>query len=141
MASGNLRLYGSLAVSPEETVGCVLHVIRVHKEFDWFDLRIPIRMLELRFPVVYPLDEATKPWLVTVDCVLVCLAEAVYATTPFRLGLIGEEAAATGSASELTTEDCEHGKLLFPVNLWKKLKPNRNGKHLSSGLVYVSRAS
>lgn len=137
LASSGVRLYGCLALGAGGAVGCVSQLVRVEAESDWLDLSIPTGMLDLRFPVVYPLDTATNPWLVTVDRVLVRIAEAVYATAPFLLGLIGEEASWASSAREITAQDCERGGFLVPDDLWRKLEPNRKGERLSSGLVYA----
>lgn len=130
-------LYGCLALDGGEDVGCISHLVRVETESDWLDLSIPTGMLELRFPVSYPLDTVTNPWLAAVDRVLVLIAAAVYAVAPFRLGLIGEEASGASSAGEVTAQDCERGGLLVPDELWRKFDPKRKGERLHPGLVYV----
>ena len=134
---GNAALYGCLALDTGECVGCVSHVVRVETESDWLDLSIPTGMLGLRFPVVYPLDLATSPWIATVDRVLVRIAAAIYAAAPFRLGLVGEEASGASSAGEVTAQECERGGFLVPDDLWRRLEPNRKGDRLPPGLVYV----
>ena len=131
------RLYGCLTVDDRREVGCISCLVRVEGESDWLDLCIPTGMLELRFPVSYPLDRATNPWLSALDDVLVRMASAVYAATSFQLGLIGEEVSGVSSAAEVTAEECERGGLIVPGELWRKLSPHREGELMPTGVVYV----
>jgi hypothetical protein len=106
-----VRLYGCFIMSDGSEVGCMSYLIRVEGESDWLDLSIPIGMLERRFSISYPLDMATNPWMAEFDERLARIGAAIYSETPFRLGLIGEEASGASSAAELTSQDCEQGAI------------------------------
>jgi hypothetical protein len=129
--------FGVLTLDGNIEVGCTSYLVRVEGESDWLDLSIPTGMLELRFPVRYPLDCTTNPWLTEVDRLLGRMAAKIYEVAPFRLGLLGEEASGAGSARELTTADCERGGFLVPELLWRKLAPKREADVIFPGVVYA----
>jgi hypothetical protein len=133
-----VRLYGCFIMSDGSEVGCMSYLIRVEGESDWLDLSIPIGMLERRFSISYPLDMATNPWMAEFDERLARIGAAIYSETPFRLGLIGEEASGASSAAELTSQDCERGGFLVPLPLWGKLAPKRETVWLATELAYVA---
>jgi hypothetical protein len=115
----------------------VSYLIRADGEPDWLDLSIPTGMLHLRYPSTYPLDRLADPWEDQVDELFARIAASIYEVAPFQLGLIGEEASGTKSATQLTKEDCERGGLLVPRSLWQRLAPNRSARELSSDLLHV----
>lgn len=129
--------YGWLTLPDGKNVGCASYLIRIEGESDWLDLSIPTGMLELRYPLTYPLDSSDNPWQVQVDGLFARIAGAIYKEAPFQLGLIGEEASGANSAANLTKEDCERGGLLVPSPLWQKLAPNRETSMVTNDLVYA----
>jgi hypothetical protein len=133
----NVSQFGSLTLGKNIEVGCASYLVRIEGESDWLDLSVPTGMLELRFPVRYPLDRTTNPWLADLDRVLGRIAAKVYEVAPFRLGLLGEEASGATSAGELTGADCERGGFLVPEHLWRKLAPKRAAELLAPGVVYA----
>jgi hypothetical protein len=94
-------------------------------------------MLELRFPVTYPLDRSTNTWLPELDRLLARIAAKIYEVAPFQLGLLGEEASGASSAGELTAADCERGGFLVPELLCHKLAPKRTPALMAGGTVYA----
>ncbi|MGE3976305.1 MAG: hypothetical protein AB7F94_01820 [Nitrospira sp.] len=129
--------YGYLTLTDRKEVGCASYLIRVEGESDWLNLSIPMGMLELRYPLSYPLDRSTNPWLEQVDELFARLARVIYKEATFQLGLVGEEASGANSAATLTKEDCQRGGLLVPWPLWQQLKPSREVADISNGLVHV----
>jgi hypothetical protein len=134
---GHFCLYGVLSLAGNIELGCMSHLVRIEGESDWLDLSIPTGMLELRFPVAYPLDRTTNAWLRELDRLLVRIAARIYAVAPYRLGLIGEETSGMSSASDLTATDCERGGYLVPGQLWNTLAPKRVPDHMVGGIVYA----
>jgi hypothetical protein len=130
-------LYGVLVLDTRDEVGCTSHLVRIEGESDWLDLCVPTGMLELKFPMTYPLDRATNPRLAKLDRLLARIAARIYEVAPFRLGLVGEEASGVRSAGELTAADCERGGFLVPESLWRTVAPNRVPETLTAGLVYA----
>src|SRR5436309_2497717 len=57
-----ISFYGCLTLDDGTELGCMSHLIRVEGESDWLDLSIPTGMLNLRFPVSYPLGVSTDGW-------------------------------------------------------------------------------
>jgi len=130
--------YGRLVLDDGTEVGCVSGLLRVDGEADWLSLSVPTGMLELRFPVSYPLETATNAWLVGLDQMLARIAGTIYETVPFQVGRLGEEAAAVGTvAAALTAEECERGGVLVPEQLWRRLNPRRSAECIVPGLVYA----
>jgi hypothetical protein len=129
-------LYGCLKFGDVE-LGCMSYFIREEPGSDWLDLSIPTGMFELAFPVSYPLDTQTNPWLAKVERVLATIGARIFEATPFELGLLGEEASGASSASELSAVECERGGLLVPAPLWEALSPGRVPELIAPGLVYA----
>ena len=137
LSEEDASLAGVLTIDTNIAVGCASYLVRVEGESDWLDLSVPTGMLELRFPVRYPLDRTTNPWLTDLDRVLGRIAAKIYEVAPFRLGLLGEEASGAGSAGELTAADCERGGFIVPEPLWRKLAPKRVADFVAPGVVYA----
>lgn len=137
LAPEEVRSYGVLAFDSNTELGFMSHIVRIEGGSDWLDLSIPTGMLELKFPVTYPLDLATNTWLCELDRLLVRIAARIYEVAPFRLGLLGEEASGSGSAAKLTAADCEHGGFVVPETLWHKLAPKRVPDLIDGAMVYV----
>jgi hypothetical protein len=137
LAPEEVRSYGVLAFDRNTELGLMSHFVRIEGQSDWLELSIPTGMLELRFPVRYPIDLATNTWLCELDRLLVRIAARIYKVAPFRLGLLGEEASGSGSASKLTATDCEHGGFVVPEALWHKLAPKRVPDLIDGGMVYA----
>lgn len=130
-------VYGCLLGPADADLGCVMWLIRVAGESDFLDLAIPTAMLERVYRVAYPLDYETNPWLRGLDDVLVGVATTVFASVPFQLGLLGEEAGGVTTARELSASDCERGGVLVPEATWLKLAPARTPISISPGLIYA----
>ena len=129
-------LYGCLNVADGNEVGCTSQLIRLDDDSDLLDFWVPIGMLELRFPMTYPLDSATNPWMTRFEERLARIAAAISGVAPFRLGVIGEEASGA-LPDELTAADCESGGFLVPPDLWANLSPKRKLVVLANGVAYV----
>ena len=130
-------LMGCLQVADGIEVGCLSFLVREDAGDDWLDLSIPTGMLELMFSVSYPLDTATNPWLSSVENLLAAIGARVFTVVPFRLGLLGEEASGSCSASQLTVAHCERGGVLVPMSRWEELQPARTPEELTPGLAYA----
>lgn len=92
-------------------------------------------MLNLAYPVEYPIVGATNPWIGEFERVLLDLAGAVYQAVPFDLAVIGEEAMAFSVEEQaLTAEIVDHGGYLLSPDLASRVKPRRSPEVLPTGL-------
>lgn len=135
------RLYGVLALPGQRPLGCLSLTVREEQGSDWLDFCLPMGMLELAFPVVYPLLAPTNPWLAEIDRVFLTLAEAVHAAQPFDLALVGEEVSGDAYASQITAADVAKGGYLIPAGLMQRLQPDVPSVMLPSGLHWFPYAN
>lgn len=126
----------TLTLSGGQVVGVVWTVI--YGETNSLDFGIPLGMLGRAFPLVYPLDLETNPWLAEVDSALIELAESVYSEVPFDLALIGEEAAGYATVDTLKTSDVEQGGVLISPSVSERLQPTRKPVVTATGLHWYS---
>jgi len=115
----------------------VSHVVREEDGSDWLDLCIPTGMLQLRFPVEYPLETHSNPWIHRLDDLYVAIASDVYSAAGFSLGLIGEEVSGELSSATLTSAEWERGPLLLSESLWTRFSPKREHRRLDNGLMAI----
>ena len=140
------RLYGLLHLPGNRAVGCLTMImtpgydpieVAVAEYATWVMLCIPTGMLSLAYPVEYPIDVATNPWIDEFEHALVDIAEGVYRAAPFDLAVIGEEATAVvDGADALTGDMLNRGGYLASPQLAHKLKPRRTPEALPSGLLW-----
>ncbi len=139
------KLYGLLHLPGNRAVGCLTMImnpgdnpleVAVAEHATWVILCIPTGMLNVAYPVKYPIESATNPWIDEFERVLVDIAESVYRVVPFDLAVIGEEATAVADgADELTGDMLDRGGYLASPQLAHKLKPRRPPEALPSGLL------
>jgi hypothetical protein len=130
-------LWGVIALSSGQQLGCVTHVVREANGSDWLDLCIPSGMLELAFNIQYPLEYQTNTWMRAIDHDFAQIAESVFLACPFVLGMIGEEVSGTRHGNELSAEDCPSVPLFLPSTLWSSLGLTRPHRMGVPGLICV----
>lgn len=138
-------LYGLLHLPDNRAVGCLTMILNpgddpievaAAKHATSVMLSIPTGMLSLAYPVEYPIDGTTNPWIDEFERVLVDIAESIYRVAPFDLAVIGEEAAALAvDADALTADELERGGYLLSPHLAHGLKSQRVPEILPSGLL------
>jgi hypothetical protein len=111
-------LYGAIRIDEHITVGCVSHVVREDEGSDWVDLCIPTGMLELAFPVTYPIDRESNRWTFQLDRFLASVGADVFRLRRFELAVIGEEASGIVSSKTLSADDLRRRVLLLPIGRW-----------------------
>ncbi|MER1959451.1 MAG: hypothetical protein ABS942_18875 [Solibacillus sp.] len=126
-------IYGTVLVSDEITLPCVVTIIRINEESDWLDIAIPQAILEKIYPYKYPLTSELNPWLKQVDEVLIKLAEFIYKHSPFNLAIIGEEVSGYTNHQDITIEHIKNITCLGTVSLQERLEVQ--GKELSNQLI------
>jgi hypothetical protein len=132
--AGLNRLYGVLQLTPETEVGCLTFVIREGAVYDWLLLCIPVGMLPLVFAINYPLYSEPNEWMREVDQVFLDIVQATYASAPFHLAVLGEEASLVFSTRDLTPASVPNTDLLLPDHLFEQLGRPEGGIILPSGL-------
>lgn len=141
---GSEHTYGTFELPDGgRRLGCEVFAIR-DEQSDWLEVAIPTGMLELAFPVEYPLVAAANPWITDVEASLVEVADAVYRAVPFDLATIGEEVSGlfyAGSVDPkfaLTRDEVERGGgFLISPGMWQRLEPMAAHQSLASGLRWV----
>ena len=131
---GPESLYGLLRLADGTELGIKCVIVREEAGSDWLDFCIPTGMLELAFPVDYPLFASTNPWLAEIDHVLLEQASTVHAAQPFDLARIGEEVSGQGYAGQATATDVATGGYLLPAGLLQRLHPEVPSVRLRSDL-------
>jgi hypothetical protein len=118
--SGDLLdpLYGLMKIDEHVEVGCVSHVVREDEGSDWLDLCIPTGMLELVYPVRYPIDPKANPWTRRLDRIFCSIGAGIFAQARFELGVLGEEVSGMLSYRTLGADDLQRGVLLLPMDRW-----------------------
>jgi hypothetical protein len=105
---------------------------------------VPTGMLEIAYPVEYPLLTETNPWIAEVEAILVSIADGIYRAVPYDLATIGEEASGLFYARSadpkraVTAEAVDRGGgFLISPGLWERLQPTAAAETLESGLRWV----
>lgn len=124
-------------------LGCEVIAIR-DDDSDWLDVAVPTGMLELAYPVEYPLLIETNPWIADVEACLVSIADGIYRAVPYDLATIGEEvsglfyARSADPKRAVTAAAVDRGGgFLISPGLWERLRPMAAAETLESGLRWV----
>ena len=141
---GFIHTYGTVELpNTGRRVGCEVLSVR-DDESDWLDVALPTGMLELAYPVEYPLFDDTNPWIADVEGLLVSIANHIYTAVPFDLATVGEEVsglfyARSSSETRAITRDVvdRGGGFLLSPRLWERLQPTAIAEPLASGLRWV----
>ncbi len=111
---------------------------------DWLDISIPTGMLELVYPVEYPLSDDTNPWIRDVERDLVDVADRVFGQVPFDLATVGEETSGIFYANRadanraISREVIERaGGFLLSERLRSRLALEIEAEVLPSGLLWI----
>ena len=128
------QFYGTVFLSDEFSLPCVITIIRTEEESDWLDIAIPQVILEKLYTYKYPLTKELNPWLEQVDEVLIKLAEMIYKHSPFDLAMIGEEISGYTNQQEITIECLDRITCIIPVELQNRLGVRGKGQGLSNQL-------
>lgn len=76
--------YGTVELpNTASRMGCEVLSVR-DDESDWLNVALPTGMLELAYPVAYPLLDDTNPWIADVQRLLVSIADAIYGARSVR---------------------------------------------------------
>jgi hypothetical protein len=135
MAQANYH-YGVLRIPGKRLIGCMVLMFENDHEA-WCELAIPVGMLELIYPVDYPIDPAS-PWTGELDAHLARLAARVYAQVPFTFGTLGEEASALGPTAEQVTAAALQGPgLIVPSTLFQRFNLTPHGTPLRDDLWWT----
>ncbi|WP_181833283.1 hypothetical protein [Bacillus taeanensis] len=128
------QFYGTLFLSEDNELPCVISVVRVSGESDWLDIAIPQATFEKKYPYKYPLTKELNPWLNKVDEMYTQLAEIIFSNSPFDFAMIGEEISGYTNQEEITVEVIKNITCILPIQLQKKLGLQGEGKELSKQL-------
>jgi hypothetical protein len=128
--------WGVLRIPGKRLIGCMAMVLE--NEFEaWCELAIPVGMLELIYPVAYPIDPAT-PWAGELDAFLAGLASRIYPQMPFTFGALGEEASAfVPTAEGVAAAALEGPGLIVPSTLFQRYNLMPHGTLLRDGLWWT----
>jgi hypothetical protein len=132
-------LYGVITLPGNRDIGCLTVIVRESADdaSDWLDLCIPEGMLELVYPVKYPLLRKDNPYLDEVDRVLLEVAEATYRVSPFNLALMGGEASGLFYEKTISAEWLTPGGFIIPPSLFERLNADLKPEVLSTGLRWL----
>jgi hypothetical protein len=131
------QLFGTLIMSGENTLPCLISVIRIDGESDWLDISIPQVTLENFYSCKYPLTKEFNPWLAKVDEIFIRIAKTIFNHSPFELAMLGEEVSGYTNQEKITLEDVGKVTCILPIGLQKRLGIEK-GKELSSQIrLYV----
>jgi len=135
-SDGN-HLYGCIRLSTEHIVGCGSY-FSSDGSFTWFGLYIPLSMLELVYAVDYrrSITHQGNPWTIKVDKVLAPIGVRIYREFPFKLGAVGEEAAAFPVERHMA-ELTDNPGLLVPESLFKRQSLSPYGVRSPEGLWWT----
>lgn len=126
--------YGTLSLTEDNKLPCVISVIRISGESDWLDISIPQAILGEKFHYKYPLTKELNPWLSKIVEMYAKLAESIFKSSPFNIAIIGEEISGYTNEANITINDLENVTLIMPSQLQTKLGLKRIGKELSNNL-------
>jgi hypothetical protein len=134
-----LWLYGLLELPEGRKAACSSFLLRPNDGSSSLTLCLPAGMLERLFTVAYnPMSVKTNPWLREIETLLVDIADWVYGTAPFQLGVLGEEAATVAvDAEQLTSDALATGGFIMPDELWRRLEPPIEARRLSHALRHI----
>lgn len=129
--------YGTISVSEQSELPCMISIIRVNGESDWIDIGIPLASFEKKYPFRYPLTKELNPWLQTINERYTELGEIIFGDSPFDFAMIGEEISGYTNQEELSVEIMDEITCLFPEGLQTRLGIQDMGRKLSNGLRIV----
>lgn len=126
--------YGTLSLSNESRLPCMINVNRVKNESDWIDILIPQSAFQKIYPYIYPITIELNPWLKEINEIYVQLAENIYNKSPFDLAMIGEEVSGHTNQEDITLEFMKNIICILPSQLQVRLGLQEKGKELSNQL-------
>ena len=100
---------------------CLISLIEGEGHTNWLDISIPQGAFSKQFDYKYPLTIENNEWLNKVRSYFVQLAQHMYASHPFLLAAIGEEASGYITAAELSTEKIKHFTFVMSRETYEKL--------------------
>lgn len=126
-------LYGCLQLDETRVVACGTTWI----ESDLI-LYIPVGMLELVYPVDYPLTLELNPWLPQLRQALATVGVALFRKVKFALGAIGEEISSFVSLEGMTADELARNEaLLVPEQVFESLHVSPRTQRISDGLWWT----
>ena len=114
------QLYGYLSVDDTQ-LPCLISLIEGEGQSNWLDISIPQGAFSKQFDYKYPLTIENNEWLNKVRSYFVQLAQHMYASHPFLLAVMGEEASGYITAAELSTEQIAHFTFVMSKETYKNL--------------------
>jgi hypothetical protein len=128
--------YGVLRIPNKQIIGC--RIMFLDNEYEgWCLLDIPMGMLELIYPVEYPV-EVTSDWIAELDPVLAGIAARLYGSWPFVYGGLGEEASAMlPTAERIAGKDLAQPGLIVPQELFERFDQVARKIRLSDDLWWT----
>lgn len=128
------QLYGYLSID-DVKLPCLISLIQVEGQSNWLDISIPQGAFSEQFDYQYPLTIENNEWLKKVRDYFVHLAQHVYASHPFLLAVIGEEASGYTTAAEFSTDCIAHYTFIMSREMYKQLDYANNEVEFSDDLV------
>jgi hypothetical protein len=129
------HLVGMATVPGGIRVACGTVLVREDNGNRWLDFYLPLGALAAAYDVgAYPFDEnlASRQWREPLEKWLADIGQAVYAKTPFRLGLVGFEVSGTVSSHDLEKAGAPSQRFIgylypstgtltwYPTNQWQQ---------------------
>lgn len=131
-------LYGTLHISDETILPCLITITSVPGESDWLDISIPQASLERIYPINYPLIKELNGWLSEIDNMFVRIAEMIFEQSPFDLAFIGEEVSGATNLESISNEFIEKHTTILSTQLQERLQLQASGKKISNNLILFS---
>lgn len=120
------QFYGTLTITDDTTLPCVVTIARITGDSDWFKIAIPQAILEKLFPLKYPLTPELNPWLVRIEELFIRITEKLYNSSPFELALFGEEISGYSNQESISC--------IMPNEVQQSLGILENGEELANQL-------
>jgi hypothetical protein len=130
------HFYGYMRFPTGQIIGCGSQYT-ASKEMIWLTLYIPLSLLDLLFPIHYPVTHKESPWITQINKFLATIATQIYHEAPFLLAIMGEEATAFPLNTILTAIAHNPG-LLVPETTFRELDIKPYGTRLADGLWWTS---
>jgi len=111
--------YSEVKILDYNPIGCLIIIIQDGIN-TWFDLCIPLEMLDLIVEVEYPLYTQTNPWIFEVDSFFIKIADLLSSNLFFDFAMIGEEISGYMTPEELTVEELKKSGYLLSDRYRKK---------------------
>jgi hypothetical protein len=129
------HFYGCIRFPTGRIIGCGSQYT-ASKEMIWLTLYIPLSMLDLLFPIHYPVTHEKNPWITQFDTFLATIATQIYHEAPFLLAVMGEEATAFPLNNILTAIEHNQG-VLVPETTFHKFDVKPYGTRVAEGLWWT----